>query len=240
MLMTETRTLGTSTDIVAASRRLQPYRFIHKALRAQMCRALQQTATLDAARADDRATLQAVVDELLQVCADHLAHEDRFFHLPLRERAPRAVLPFDDDHRSHEASITALRARLTRLAAGGIHVRAEAYGLHLELTRFIGESLEHMAEEETRLTQALWQHFGDAEIAAQADRLRAALSEQERTYYLRWMARALDDAELAELAAEARGGMPPESFARFVDLLAGELDAARRARLLNTLGQVDA
>ncbi|MBE0548698.1 MAG: hemerythrin domain-containing protein [Rubrivivax sp.] len=218
MLMTDATTRDTLTDAVAANPRLQPYRLIHKALRALMFHTLQRVAALDAARVDDRAAMQAAVDELLQVCADHLAHETRFYHAPLRERAPRAVLPFDDDHGGHEITITALRTRMAQVAAGGAGARAEAYALYLELTRFIAENLEHMADEETQLTQALWQHFSDAEIAAMGDRLRATFSAQESTYYLRWMARALDDAELAALAGDARAGMPPEVFAGVLGL----------------------
>ena len=40
------------------------------------------------------------------------------------------------------------------------------YELYLRLSVFIGENLEHMAEEESTLTQALWDHFSDEEILA--------------------------------------------------------------------------
>ena len=65
MLMTEPTSRDATTAAVAASPRPQPYRFIHKALRALMFRTLQQAATLDAARVDERAALQAAVNELL-------------------------------------------------------------------------------------------------------------------------------------------------------------------------------
>lgn len=239
MLMTETSSRDTLTDTVAGSARPQPYRFIHKALRALMCRTLQRVAALDAVRDEDRSELQLVVGELLQVCTDHLTHENTHYHAPLRERAPRAVLPFDEDHREHEASIAALRARLARVLdthVGGAAAQAQAYALYLELTRFVAENLEHMADEETQLTQALWEHFSDAEIQGLEDRLRAGLSDQESAYYLRWMARALDDAELLTLAQGARAAMPPEAFPEVFGLIAAELDADRGVRLARRLG----
>lgn len=236
MLLTETPSLDETTAAVCHAGRVQPYRCIHKALRVLMFRALQQAATLDAADAADRAALVATVGELLQVCSDHLGHENAYFHAALRERAPRAVLAFDDDHQGHELSIAALRAQLARVAGGGKAVRGEAYALYLSLTRFIGENLEHMADEETRLTHAFWQHFSDTEIQAIEQRLLATFSPEKHAYYARWMARGLDDAELAALAAGARAGMPPEAFAGLVGLLMAELPTPRQARLARALG----
>jgi len=106
---------------------------------------------------------------------------------------------------------------------------------YLALTRFIGENLDHMAAEETRMTQALWQHFTDDEILALEDRLRATFSAQEAAYYLRWMARALNDEELRALAEGARAQMPVEAFPGFFGAIADELEPARRARLARAL-----
>jgi hypothetical protein len=155
----------------------------------------------------------------------------------LRERAPRAVLAFDDDHQGHELSIGALRTQLGRVAAGGMAARGEAYALYLALTRFVGENLEHMADEETRLTHAFWQHFSDAEIEAIEQQLRATFSPEKNAYYARWMARGLDDMELAALAAGAREAMPPEAFGAVFGLLMSELPTPRQARLGRALGQ---
>jgi hypothetical protein len=225
-----------AASAVANSDRLQPYRFIHKALRALMFRTLQQVASLDAARVDERAEMQVAVEELLQVCVDHATHENRFFHAPVRERAPHAVLAFDGDHHEHFRTIAALREQLARLVEGGASARRHAYALYLDLSRFIGESLEHMAEEETQLTLALWQNFSDPEIQAMGDALRATHGAQESAYYLRWLARSLDDAELADMISAARNGMPAQAFAGYAEAILGELPTPRRARLATLLG----
>lgn len=235
MLMTETPTLAETTATVCHAGRVQPYRFIHKALRVLMFRTLQQAATLDTTDTTDRAAMVGAVEELLKVCSEHLGHENSYFHAALRERAPRAVLAFDDDHQGHAQSIVALRAQLARVAEGGAAVRGEAYALYLALTRFVGENLEHMADEETRLTHALWQHFSDAEIDTIEQRLISSFSPDKSAYYARWMARGLDDVELAALAAGARAGMPPEAFAGVLELLMAELPPLRRARLARAM-----
>lgn len=232
-------THDTATDplfAVCASRRDQPYRFIHKGLRVLLAQAQQQAGACDVQHADERAALVDTVEQALAVCSDHLAHENRFFHEPLRQRAPRAVLPFENDHLEHVEQIGALRLLLQRVRDAGPDGGALAYALYLKFSQFVGENLQHMADEETVLTQALWEHFGDAELAALEDALRAALSPQESVFYLQWMARGLNGSELAALLAGARAGAPVEVFAQLSGLVMAELPAPRRARLAAQLG----
>lgn len=231
----DTATLEALAEPIIGSPRRQPYRPIHKAIRHLLCRGLQQLGCLDVSRPEDLAAAIRLVDELLQVCSDHLAHENRHFHRALRARAPRAVLPFDDDHRSHEDAMAELRGRLQALQQGGAAVRGAGHGLYLALSRFVGENLEHMADEETQLTQALWQHFSDAEIAALEAELQASLGDTERLFYLRWLARSLNDSELGELASVVRQQLPMPAFRGWVAVVGAELDAPRRARLLQPL-----
>lgn len=219
------------TTPVTISARPQPYRFIHKGLRALMLRTLTQMATLDARRDDERGDMVAAVTELLQFCSDHLQHENAFFHAPLRARAPRAVLPFDDDHEGHEIAIGQLQAQLAQLAGGGALATTHAHSLYLALSRFVGENLEHMAEEETTLTEALWAHFSDAEILAMGEALRASLSAQEAAYALRWIARGLNDEEVGELLGKAQGELSPAAYTGLLAMVSHELSAERRQRL---------
>lgn len=238
--MTLDTCLSDTTLGVALSARPQPYRFIHKGLRVLMMRTLQRAGALDARDAGDRAALVGEVELLLTVCTDHLAHENHFFHEPLRQRAPRAVLAFDEDHREHLDAIAALRLQLQRVRDAGHEAgddaAARAYALYLELSRFVAENLAHMAEEETVLTRALWQHFADHEIQQLEDALRAALSPDEAAFYLRWMARGLNLAELHALLAGARAEAPAAVFDGLLGIATAELDIDRQARLRRSLG----
>lgn len=231
-------TLTTSTDLAeaCASTRAQPYRHIHKALRVLFGHVLRRAGALDSADTQERAELVDEVERLLATCADHLAHENRFFHAPLRERAARSVRAFDDEHHEHLATIEALQLLLGRVRDGGDEAPARAYELYLRLSVFVADSLSHMAEEESTLTQALWHHFSDDEIAGMTAALQATLSPQESAYYLRWMARGLNGAELAALFAEARAQAPAQVFDGLLDIARQELDTPRWARVARALG----
>lgn len=224
--------MSTETTHVATSQRLQPYRFIHKALRALMMRTLDTLATLDARQDAERQTMVAATQELLHVCADHLAHENEFFHRPLKARAPRAVMPFDDDHEAHRLQLAALSERLATLAAGGPDASAQAYALYIDVSRFVGESLEHMAEEEVQLTATLWQHFTDGELADLSATLQASLSPESSAYYLRAMARNMNAEEVGLLLAKLRASAPAEALPMLTAMVMDELPDNRRLLLV--------
>ncbi len=221
----------------SATPRYQPYRYIHKGMRTLMFSTLRHAGALDAACAAERAQIVDEVERLLATCADHLAHENEFFHAPLRQRAPRAVLPFHEDHLGHLEAIAALRLLLQRLRdAGTAQAPSLAYELYLRLSAFVGENLEHMAEEESVLTQALWAHFSDDELIGLETALHATLAPHEMAFYLRWMAQGLNATEAAQLLAGARTQVPEAVFPQLADTVQAEMPPARWARVAAALG----
>ncbi|MBX3610454.1 MAG: hypothetical protein KF871_11220 [Hydrogenophaga sp.] len=222
-----------------ATRRLQPYRLAHKALRATLSQVLHNAGALDAADPQERARLVDDVERLLAVCADHLAHENRYLHEPLRERSAHAVLAFHYDHLDHLDAIDNMRLLLQRLRDAGAHgddVEALGYELYLRLSQFVGDSLAHMSEEEGTLTCALWAHFSDDELQALIDRLRDALSPAEMEGFVRTLAGALNTSELAHLIDDMQHSLPPARARGLLGLLRDELHALRRTDVAARLG----
>lgn len=236
---TQTPDAGDLLAAVSTTPRMQPYRFIHKALRVMLFHALQLSGSLDAADAGERQRIVDEVERTLEFCADHLAHENHFLLAPLRERAPRAALAFQSDHLEHLESIAALRLLLQRLRdAGdtGDDAPALAYQLHLRLSVFVADNLPHMVEEESTQTQALWAHFSDAELDALTAELHASLSPAEMATCVLWMARGLNTSELVQMLTELRQGAPAEAFATMAGLVQQTLEAPRWARVARALG----
>lgn len=227
--------------VAAATPRYSPYRYIHKGLRALMFNTLQQAGALDASRAEDRAQIVDEVERLLATCADHLAHENQFFHEALRQRAPRAVMPFHEDHLEHLEAISTLGLLLQRLRdAPAALAPTLAYELFLRLSVFIGENLAHMAEEESVLTQSLWAHFSDDEIVALETALQASIAPHEMAFYLGWMARGMNASETATVLGGARQGVPAEVFAQMAGIAQAAMPAARWSQVADALGLVPA
>jgi len=223
--------------LAASSSRFAPYRYIHKGLRVLMFSTLHRAGALDASRAEDRAQIVEDVERLLSTCADHLAHENQFFHEPLRQRAPRAVLPFHEDHLEQLDALHALGLLLARLRdAPATLAPALAYELFLRLSVFVGENLEHMAEEEGALTQALWEHFSDGEISAMESALQATLAPHETAFYMSWMAQGMNASEATTVLAGARPHMPAELFAQLAATVQAAMPARRWTVVARALG----
>lgn len=223
-----------------ATPRYMPYRFIHKGLRVLMTTTLCQAGALDAAIAADRSALVDAVERLLATCADHLAHENQFFHEALRRHAPRAVLPFHDDHQEHVAAIESLSLLLQRVrdAAEAPQAQALAYELYLRLSVFIGENLAHMAEEESTLTTALWAHFSDTQLAEIEAALHATLAPEEMAFYTRWIAQGLNAGELIQMLSGVRASAPAPVFDDVAALVRSQVNDARWAPVAHALSLV--
>ncbi len=182
-----------------ASSNPQPYRIIHKALRRMMADTLMAVGLSDDADVSGRDNALQKVGLLLDVCEEHLQHEQAFFHDHLRVYLPRLVDGFDADHAEHMAAIESLRELVARC-------RASTTGdewlsvLYLELSRFIGENFEHMAEEESVLTRALWDQLGPARIAALEADLVSRIPAERMRLFESLMTSSLSAADFARLA----------------------------------------
>ncbi len=231
-----------ATDAIAtasatAASRVAPYRYIHKGLRVLMAHTLQRAGALDAADQADRAAIVKEVERLLATCTDHLAHENRFFHEALRARAPSAVRPFHNDHLHHLEAISALHRLLQRLRdAAPEKAPVLAYELFLRLSVFVGENLAHMAEEESTLTQALWAHFSDAELAAIEGALHATLEPEDMAFYVHWMGQGLNASEAIALLGDLRAHAPAEVYAVTAGDIEDVMPVQRWARVARGLG----
>lgn len=225
------------TEAVAFADREKPYRNIHKALRASMMKTLLTVSQADPFEEADRLEAGAAVEDLLDACAAHLEHEMTFIHPLLRERKVEAVGSFDDDHGSQKDVMDRLRglAQTVRKATP-VSAREALYQLYLELSAFIGHNFEHMAEEESILTNAMWQKVSDEEIREIEGRIVASLPPQEAAWSVEWMAKSLNRPELIEVLEGMKAGMPPHVFEGILNMVKGCLKPGTLARLDRDLG----
>lgn len=156
-----TDTLAASLAPAQPQPRPDPYRLVHKGLRRALFRAIERAG---ATRWDDAVERDAAREEIGRVLAIHHRHavqEERFAAPLLRAADPALAAEIEREHADTLASIDALRAGLdaARDAAGG---RA----LHDALCAWALGSLEHMADEETRVLAALRAAHDDEAIAA--------------------------------------------------------------------------
>lgn len=211
------------------------YRWIHKALRARMCRVLVLAGSLDVTDPAALGTTLDAVDALLAQCRDHLAHENEFLHTAMEAVQPGSSQGGAADHVDHLAHIASLQAdsQALRQAPDG----AAALRLYHALALFVAENLAHMHKEETEHNAVLWRHCSDAQIQAIEQRLHASLPPAEMMDVLPWLATGLNATERAQLMQGMQQGMPAPVFEAALGAAMAPLNDPQRAQLSRALGR---
>lgn len=184
------------------------YRQIHKGIRAAASALVSEAGRTDFRSREDVQALERRVEEAFALFETHARHEDAFITPLLRICAPDIAADCEADHRAQGLRLRDLRSALALAAEGGESAPARGHAFLLGLSRFHGEMLVHMADEEERLMPALWEAFDDEALQRVHRALLEGLRPAERLAAMRFMLPALSAAERAELLAAARAGAP--------------------------------
>lgn len=180
--------------------RHDPYRFIHKGLRAAMFGTLQALGAADPA---DDAGLGAVLDgadELLALLLEHLRQENHFFHVAIEAREPGGAKALGDEHALLRDALTDLQEDVQRLRRTAAEGRGrQLHWLYQRFCAMAAEHLSHMQREEDELNPLLWRLYGDEELGTIHLRLLATSEPRLLRALIGWMLVALAPRELAGL-----------------------------------------
>ncbi|MGC4059507.1 MAG: hypothetical protein QM749_01080 [Aquabacterium sp.] len=207
------------------SRRFNMYQSVHKGLRAFMADTLTKVGQTDYTDAVERQETAAQLRSLLSICAEHLAHENRFVHSAMESRQPGSAARCVGEHVEHVAQIGGLGGCLDHALAASADKQAAAWQhLYHALSLFVAENYEHMLLEEREHNAVLWRHFSDAELIEIHDALLASVPPDEMAVHFRWMLPQLSHPERVGMLSGMRQGMPPEVFASQLNMARPLLD----------------
>jgi hypothetical protein len=227
--------------VAAAARtglgRFNLYAGIHKALRAFMADTLLTVGRTDPTDDAELARTLSQVDELLALCANHVAHENGFVHPALEARCPGTCAQVAQEHMGHLEHIQHLRDAARALPACSADEReAGLHALYLALALFMAENLQHMHTEETVHNAALWAAYTDAELVDVHNALVATIPPAEMMLVMRWMLPNLNAPERLGVLQEMRAGAPAPVFEAMLDATRGTLNAHNAMKLAHGLG----
>jgi hypothetical protein len=231
--MTGTPTPRTTID------RLQPVGFdplrdIHKAIRAALFAVTAEAGRVDPSDDLSVAALEGEVRDVARFLADHAAHEDEHFGLPVH--LPDIAEQVERDHAALDARMNWLvqLAGEVRLAPAADR-RFPVHELYVELASFTGAYLAHQDMEERVIVPALVQRLGVDALLGIHGTIMASLSPEQFTRGLAAIVPAINLDDRCEMLGGMRAGMPAEAFAGVWSLAASVLapeDATAVARRL--------
>lgn len=205
--------------------RFNMYQSVHKGLRAFMADTLSKVGCTDYTDVAERQDTASQLRSLLDICCQHLAHENHFLHTAMERRSPGSAARCADEHVAHVADITRLRVGLDdALSASESDQEWTWQQLYQALSLFVAENYEHMLMEERVHNAVLWQHYSDEELIEIHDALLATIPADEMAIHFRWMLPQLSHPERVAMLSGMRLGMPAELFASQLNTVEALLD----------------
>lgn len=221
-----------ANDAAAAPQRHEIYQLVHKGLRAAMSDALARLGRVDLASAENIEETLAAVEDLLELCAEHVEHENTFLHSAMEKAAPGSSKRCADDHQHHVKTIADLKTRLLegRMADAPGRERALKV-LYRLLAIFVAENFEHMEIEESANTDILQKHYSDADLLAIEHQIHAHINPERMMTWLRWILPNVTRQQRAVMMRGMQAAMPPELFGAVLDMVKPYLSEIERVAL---------
>jgi Hemerythrin HHE cation binding domain len=215
-----------------SSDRPNPYAVVHKGIRALMLRLVEEAGKTDYAEAPTVAVLRVEAENVFRVLESHAEHEDRFVAPLIRAADPSLARSLDAEHGEQPRKLADLRAALDGvLSAPPSEARGRGHAFTVAVSRFVGESMAHMADEEERAMPALWSALDDASIAEVHKALVESIPPAERLRAAAWMLPAMNAEERLQLLSELRSTAPAGALEAILSVARRVLDPAAWTRL---------
>jgi hypothetical protein len=195
------------------------YREVHKGIRALLGSLVEQAGRTDFQDAGEVADLRRATIEGFAILEEHARNETRFVAPLVRAHASGIGEDLADDHEDQARRMVGLVAQLQTVDPSSPSAAATGHAFAVGLSRFVGELLVHMADEEERALPALWAAVDDTALQRMHQELLASLSPDEKAANLAWMLPAMNASERLAMLGHVRATAPPEAF-RFLSGLA--------------------
>jgi iron-sulfur cluster repair protein YtfE (RIC family) len=191
---------------------------IHKGIRLALADLLTRMGSTDFS---DAAASQRIASDLslvLALCEDHRRTEDEVIFPNLRSRMSGDLVSIADDHEDQARIVAELDAAARTLLAESEENRPRVGRvLYLHFSKFVGELLAHMAEEEQVASPLFDRLFTQEEVMGIHAKVMAFLSIEEHFRGAKFILRALNRPERITLMTGALALFPKEAVVALVD-----------------------
>ena len=166
------------------------YRTVHKGIRAMLFDIVVRAGRTDWDDTVAVATLRVDVQNAFAKLASHAEHENNAV-APLLEKAAVSVARLIGG--AHDDQDVQLQRLL--LLLDSVDGDARGHEFVVALSRFVGESLVHMADEEEQAMPALWRAFDDAQLLGAHQKIMAAIPPDAMESWMRWIVPSINRSE---------------------------------------------
>ena len=218
--------------------RFDMYTQVHKGLRAFMVDTLTAVGRIDPGNEEEVADGIVRTRALIDVCGDHLNHEERFIHPAMEGKRPGSSSVTSNDHVHHQEAFERLTSDVFILEhSASIAGRRNALSkLYLTLSLFVAENFQHMHVEETDNAVTLWELYTDEQLAAIHTALVSAVAPERMVVYLRWMIPSMSHPERIRLLKGIEATAPRQVFEGVLQVAESRLSPEDWSKLADGIG----
>lgn len=202
--------------------RLSFYRDVHKGIRSFLLDLTVAAGRLEWNDAAQVAIFREQAELTFRLLSGHAHHENEYVAPLLDEAAPHVARILGDNHQDQEVTLDRLQNQLRAINCSSDEAAIAGHRFVVAISRFAGESLVHMADEEEIAMPAIWGAFDDATILRTHNALVGSIAPDEMAAVLRWMLPAMNATERVQMLEGIRSTAPQPVFA-FVRGIAREV-----------------
>jgi hypothetical protein len=210
---------------------------VHKGLRETLystASLLQQTDFVNEEEANSTFTQ---VDDVLSLFDKHANTEDHFIIPAIEKHAASVATLFEEEHvLDHELS-NKLRSLLSIFRHTKALDEKDGIGsaIRYAFIEFMIFNLQHMAKEESKLNELLWEYYSDDELKNITQQILQYQAPETLAQYSAWMLRGLSNNEIKGWLMDVKNNAPEFVFAGLLAMAEKELPTWRWGKIQESI-----
>lgn len=168
--------------------------------------------------AQQLAAFRAEVQKAFTLLAAHADHENEWIAPVIAKHAPELADHIGAAHDEHEAHFHAILSGLDAIDASSADAPVKGHRIVVALSRFFGDLMVHMADEEEKVMPAIWSVMTEAAVEKLHHDLVASVPPDEMAQWAVYMIPAANTPERVAMLGGMKMSAPPHVFQMFRDL----------------------
>lgn len=202
---------------------LDLYKDIHKAIRSNLFDIVYKAGRLDFTDAQAVSLFRGQLKATFTFMHEHADHENVFMGPVVTQYAPELDYLVNAAHDDQAQIIDGLMAAFDAVDSSSPSAPVKGQAFVVALSRFVGDLLVHMADEEDKIMRTLEKRVAVQELVDVHERLLASIPPDEMARVLTWMIPALNTPERVALMSGIRAKAPAPAFQMIRGLAASVL-----------------
>lgn len=192
--------------------RLDIYKDVHKGVRKALFDLAQLAGSTEFNSTESLVKLKEHFARAYNLLETHAHSEDTYVEPMVQECDANIAAELSTTHNKLETIIRQLQIELNNLDADQDDVIFQGREFYLGLTKFVGEYLKHIADEEQIIMPLLWEKFDDQKLMEVSVTIRANIPPPVMMNFLSCMIPAMNHAERSIMLGGMKQAAPTEAF----------------------------